>query len=268
MKSVSEKKYDYEYYKNIYGISNHNKPLKKFNFKQSHLYTASLLKLKKSDTVVDFACGTGDLSILLAYKYSCKVMGIEYSPNGILLANRSKKMLERSNPKVANKIRFIFSKNENLPNFKKIAAVYLCDVIEHLYDGEINLVLKKFISWNDKIILVIHTDNNIFLRYIRPIIDLVGLILNKISMEEIKDRNKRENQVHINLTTAHQLTSKLKKYGFKKQKLMYSPVTKERIKNQLSKLGSITILVEIIYTLSGLFSFFLPSIYAVYKREK
>lgn len=268
VKSVSTTKYNYDYYQNLYGIYDYRKKIKLSDFKEIQRHIGSLLDHSKEEFIIDFGCGNGDLTILLAFKYKCKTLGIDYSPDAIRIAKNSNKILKEYHPSLSARIDFICAKNQQLPDLKNVTAVYLCDVIEHMFDEEIEISMQKILSWSkNKLSLVVHTDNNNYLRFVRPITDLLALILGKTSLKTIKIRNNWEKERHVNLTTPTALAQKLKLYGFKMIKLMYSPVNKERIRNQLGSLGEVAIIVNLISFIVPFFPFLLPSFYMVLEKK-
>lgn len=269
MKSVDVKKYDKEYFESKLTSVDYHKKVSPSDFKPLHRNIATLLKNKPTDFIIDYGCGNGDLSFLLALQYKSRVLGIDYSKDAIILANKNRRLLSKTKSLDLKHTSFISCPNNKLPSLSGVTLIYLADVIEHLYHGEIDIIIKKFLTWNDKNLkIVIHTDNNDYLQYIRPFIDTLSVIMRKTTIKQIKARNEWERERHVNLTTPRELTKKFKNYGFKVTKLKYSPITRQNIQSQLGSLRSVPFLVISIYKLGNLFSFLLPSFYIILQRQK
>lgn|GEM_PF-2674645 len=58
-------------------------------------------------------------------------------------------------------------------------GVFLVDVIEHLSESEANLFMEKIKNQNkdEKIYLIIHTDNKNYLRFVRSRTDFIAVCL-------------------------------------------------------------------------------------------
>jgi len=262
-KSIPASKYDEQYFEERYGNVSET----------DHIYqeSASLIKLTENDKVIDLGCGTGQMSILLNLKYSCDVLGIDYSPDAIRLCRENlQKAVEEKKGIEAAKVRFLCCDNDKLSDFQGIKAVFLVDVVEHLYDEEINLVLAHIKKWNnDKIYVVIHTDNNNYLKFLRPVGDFISIHLGKASSQKIKENKKIELERHINLTTARNLKRKLSKHGFSVLKINYPEMSREIIAAQLPIIGKYKALLYPTYFFGRLFYFLRPSFYllAVYDKN-
>lgn len=87
---------------------------------------------------------------------------------------------------------------------ENIKAVYFCDVFEHLYAYEIKQIIKYISRWG-KPRIVVHTDNNNYLRYIEPILNILGLISGNTTLKKIHQKNQFNKIRHVNLTTPKKL---------------------------------------------------------------
>src|SRR3990167_9777879 len=214
LKSVDSKRYDKDYFEDVLDTIDYSKPVSISGFKDIHKYLAQFVHHKQDDFIVDFGCGSGDLAFLLAAKYRSRILGIDYSSDAIDIANKNMRSLIKTGSLKSKRVSFLCATNSALPKLSNVKSIYLADVIEHLYDGEIDLIMKAFLSWKGKspLHIIIHTDNNIFLKFLRPFIDFFALVTKKTTLEVIRIRNKWENERHINLTTPAQLTKKLKRY--------------------------------------------------------
>lgn len=267
MKQVSSQKYDVQYWDNF--PFSYNRKIKLEEYGDVPNRISKLLRLKKTDTVVDLGCGTGLVTFFLLQKYNCKVIGIDYSKDAIKICKYNKKKFLENNRINSTKITFLNKTISELATFKDIKAVYLKDVIEHLYDEEINKILGKIKKWNKKTIyLAIHTDNNLYLRYVRPFEDLINLLLHKTTRKKIKKRNKYEAERHVNLMTANQLKSKLLRQGFVIYKVEYATLNYKKIREQLRIISQLKPLLLIIYFFAKILFFLRPSFYVLAKFKK
>jgi hypothetical protein len=110
------------------------------------------------------------------------------------------------------KVSFLCSDIDDLPMLENVTHVYLADVVEHLYDNELNKLLLIISKWNlneNFPLLIIHTDNNLYIKFFRPIVDLFMLLFCKTSFLEICNRNAFEKPRHVNLMSPNQLNKKL-----------------------------------------------------------
>lgn len=267
MKQVSPKKYDVQYWDNF--PFDYNRKIKLEEYGDVPNGISELLQLEKTDTVVDLGCGTGLVSFFLLQKYNCRVIGIDYSKDAIKICQFNKKKFIENNKVSARKITFLNKTNAELEIFKNIKAVYLKDVIEHLYDEEINKVLDTIKKWNkESIYIAIHTDNKLYLQYIRPFEDLINLFLHRTTKKEIEKRNKYEAERHINLMTVNQVKRKLLKRGFITEKIKYTTLSSEKIRGQLRIVGQLKSLLLIIYFFAKILFFLRPSFYVLAKFKK
>lgn len=268
MKQVSAKKYDASYYENNY-FFDYSRKVRLEDYGDVPKRISEMLLLKKTDNVIDFGCGVGSLIFYLSLKYKCNAIGIDYSKDAIKVCQKYKKKFIQNNKADPKKITFLNKSIAGLPSLKNIKAVYLQDVIEHLYDEEIYKMLEKFKTWNQNgIYLILHTDNNLYLQYLRPLEDLINLFLHKTTKEEVNRRNKYEADRHINLMTVNQIKRKLLKQGFVTEKVEYSTINYEKIQTQLKKSWQTKPLLKIIYFSAKLLFFLRPSFYLLAKYNK
>ena len=215
---------------------------------------------------MDFGCGNGNLSFYLALKYHPTIIGIDYSKDAIVICNERKTVL--LNKKVnLSKISFVNRNNQSLPELNNISAIYACDVFEHMYDTEINKVLKIFKRWKGKknIKLIVHTDNDLYLNFVRPLLDLLALITGKTTIKFLTGRNIEEKKVHVNLTNPSKLNRLMSRHGFHQNILTYPKVTTKKISQQLGPLSRFRLLVQTAFIILSVLKFLSPSFYAVYE---
>lgn len=264
MKQVNPKYYDKKYFKFQSNSPNFSKKLNLKSFHKKYSEIASLLKLKTTDHICDYGCGTGDLSFLLNIKYKCQTTSIDYSKDAINIC-QEKLLLFKKNTNPNAKINFLNKNNQNIPNLKNIKAVYFCDVFEHLYPSEIKFIFNKISNWNNPYI-IIHTDNDFYLKYIEPIIFFIALIIKKTSLKQIKQQKNFNKKRHINLTNPKRLSREMKKNGYKQILLRYPKIDKKTIKTQLNNLSKFNLLINFCYFCLNLFPQLSPSFYAIYKK--
>lgn len=264
MKQVKSSVYDKDFFRRVYGADNHN-----FNFssgvsKDYYKEMVDLVKLKKNDTVVDYGCGNGNLSFLLWKKYHCKIIAFDYSSDAIDICNERLRKFKKKYPQM--NISFFVANNTSLPQLSRVKAVYFCDVVEHMYDKEIKLAISKIKRWSQgKIKIVIHTDNNYYLRLVRPCIYFFMILLGKKTVSQAISDKQEEDRVHVNLTNPIVLAKKLKQLKVKHLKTLYPKITKTKIKKQLSVFGEIKLIVSFCYFALNLTPFLSPSFYSVFR---
>jgi SAM-dependent methyltransferase len=267
-KQVDVKKYNRDYYENLYNSPEYSNNFSWDEFGNIYKELTNLIAISPNNNVIDFGCGNGELTFCLYKKYGCNITGIDYSKYAINIANENLMKLNKKNP--VTKIKFINSNNDALPNFDNIDYVYFCDVLEHMYENEIFLVLNKIKSWrkNKNLRIVIHTDNDLFLKFVRPLLDIISIIFGVSSVEEIKNRNNWENERHVNLTNPAKLKKYVEKFEFKQIKLAYPQISLNRVEKQLGKMSRIVGFKNIVFYCVKYFSFLSPSFYAIYEYNE
>lgn len=266
MKQVKVKFYNQNYFKKQSLSPNFNKKLKIKDFQKKYKEISSLIELKSTDFICDYGCGTGDLSFFLSLKYDCQIIAIDYSPNAIKICQKKLKLFKKNTNSKA-KIKFINKNNQQIPHFKNIKAIFFCDVFEHLYDSEIKLVLSKFSKWNENLNLVVHTDNNNYLKFIQPIINQISLIMKTTTPQEIKRHFLFDQKRHINLTNPKDLQKKMKSIGFSQKKLVYPKPSLLAVKSQLGKLSKSKIITNFSLKTIKKVPVLSPSFFALYKSN-
>ena len=144
-KSVPSSEYDKAYFEGRYQNIDYTKLEGGNGFDHIYQKAGSMLELGESAKVVDLGCGTGQLAFYLYLKYKCYITGIDYSPDAIYFCHKNANALDyfQEYADLGKKVNFLQANNDNLPNFQNIQAVFLVDVLEHLYDEEIDLVMDK-----------------------------------------------------------------------------------------------------------------------------
>jgi len=265
-RQVNANKYDIDYYTSLYKSPDYNKKIDLTKFGHIYQNIASLTNISSNQSIVDFGCGNGELGFYLYLKTKCSVIGIDYSGDAIKIANQHLKKLVIRDKNAKEKIKFISKNNNRLP-ILKVDQVYFCDVLEHLYDEEVNLVLKKAKSWqkNNSIVFAVHTDNDLFLKYIRPILDIISVITFSSKMSDISARNKWEKERHVNLSNPYKMRAIMRQFGFEQIAFKYPDAGLDKIRNQLGRLSRIPLMDYVIYGVMNISKSFSPSFFAAYK---
>lgn len=266
-KSIDPQKYNKEYFYNVLNSTDYTKNIGLDSFNHIYKKAGDIIQLNKNDYVVDLGCGSGHLAFYLFLKYHCSVLGIDYSMDaiGVCRENLESFLNQIKGKDIQNKIKFLQTNNEELPILDNIKAVFLVDVVEHLYDNELDVVFNKIIKWNNskRIDVVIHTDNVNYLKFIRPFIDMLSVIFGKNTMKNISERNKWEKERHINLTAPRKLGRNLQRRGFRIRRVEYPDIDLEILKTQLGGLAKIKIFLYSIAVFAKLLFFLRPSFYMV-----
>lgn len=263
--SVDPALYDQGYFARISQEIDFSEPLRLERFAPKHRHMADMLSLSPEDRVVDFGCGTGHLSFCLYARYGCSVLGIDYAQDAIDLAKRHLDQL-RSHTEDQGRIEFLCVGIQGLPQLSRVSAVYLSDVVEHMRDWEIAGLMDQVKTWNDNGSLrcVVHTDNNLYLRWVRPFMDLLGLAARTQTLHKIRERNHFERETHVNLTTPALFKRKMARWGFVEKSRSYGMVTSTLVRDQLGPLQNIPGLASLCTFGVRRLEFLSPSFYAIY----
>lgn len=190
--------------------------------------------------VLDVGCGRGEM-VFYAARQGANAVGIDYAGEAIGLANELKKKKEKS---IREKMQFHIMDAKNLlfPS-SSFDIVILTDVVEHLYDEEINKVfleIKRVLKRNGTI--VIHTaPNKLFFNigyrvYSYPIATFLVAIWNALSKSSYPNIAKPDDLrvdshaiMHINEPTYFSLKKLFNKHNFKGYVLSTNVVSKKPI---------------------------------------
>lgn len=158
MKSINSEIYNKEYYLNhCLGYEE----FKKYEGKKIHPRIAeflNLLNIFKGMNILDIGCGRGDLVIECARR-GAKAIGIDYSQDGINIANNSLKKQEDS---IQKNVRFI-RMDAKILKFKDnyFDAITSFDVFEHLYKEELETAMQEISRvLKPGGMLLVHTETN------------------------------------------------------------------------------------------------------------
>lgn len=265
MKSVSSSVYSATYFSRYQDHSLDNLSL----VSKKNGEILSYIKREKPSKILDFGCGAGILSILIAKHLNISVYGIDYSPDAIKIAKQNLKSQEKQINPMFRPI-FQYSNNRHLPKTKDIDLIIMADVIEHLYDWEIKEVFTYFRKNYHKAKILIHTDNNLYLKTTQKILNMLNIFITPNSKKDISKRQKEDVKMHVNLTTESSLTAKLAKYGYSKIESFYPTSSIRSIQTQLGPLSRwaiVSALSNFLLNLPFVFvkKIFMPSFYAIYQ---
>ncbi len=267
LRSVNPSFYNKVYFKGI----NFGKvdPRKTSTYPKKYLEILNICPIKSTDKIVDFGCGNGLLSLILAYKKNIEVIGIDYSKDAITNSIAAQLDFQKTLGRTL-KLKYLQRDNLHLPMLKNISIVYLSDVVEHLYDEELTYIFNIFKTWGKKITIIIHTDNSYYLKFVKPIQDILALITRKTSINKILYANNLNAKYHINLTNPQKFNKLMFLNGYKNIQIIYPQTTKEAIIQQMGQLSNIPgayWLIQRILKIDIFKQLLSPGFYAVYEHK-
>lgn len=268
MKTISPSIYSKDYFSRYQDQSLEN-PSKISKKNQEIL---SYIQKNKPNKILDFGCGAGLLCILISKHLGIPVYGIDYSKDAILIARHN---LKKYKKQIKGKLPiFVHSDNQHLPKkLDTVDLIIMADVIEHLYDWEIKSIFNYFKKYYPNAKILIHTDNNLYLKTTQKLINILSTLVDPSKKTEISKRREEDAKMHINLTTEQALTSKLSRYGFAKVASFYPTFDAQSIHTQLGGLSKLFFLTKLSTVILGIQislikKFFMPSFYAIYQKSK
>lgn len=176
--------------------------------------------------VLDIGCGRGELVFWSAINGAKKVVGIDYSKSAINLANEAK---TKYNKDIKSKVSFKIFDAKDLSNLNsKYDAIFLVEILEHLYPEELIVLFKelgKCISKDGYIF--VHTApnkwfNDFTYKYWCYPISRIIIGINNITGKEYTNltppkeiRDYYHNIMHVNEPNYFSLKKLFSKFGFK-----------------------------------------------------
>lgn len=224
MRKVDSKVYNKEYYLNVVdGSKNFDNFLN--NIDSKFKIGLKIAKLKKSEKILDFGCGRGEIVFYAHLFYGCESTGIDYSADAIKICNEVKRKLNLQNNSF---VKFLQIYNDQLPFVdESFDVIFFLDVWEHIYPEQMDKLLKEFYRILKKEgRIVIHTaPNKRFLDVGFPKYTYYfNYFINKIIYRtfykkdmarfQINPRSDYEKIMHINEQTKESVETNLKKFGF------------------------------------------------------
>ena len=226
--TISPDIYDEQYFCEVMpGKENY---LKSHGREISNLYkiVLDLAGILPDMTVLDFGCGRGELVYQSVLK-GAKTIGIDYSDAAIKLSNE---LMARLPDNLKGSVKIIkLSAGRLLLNNDSIDRILLIDVIEHLTDDEMNILLSEFyrvLKSGGK--LIIHTPNRLHFdigwKYYTYYAILLTRLLRLKNPKNVHRelRTDDEKKVHINEQEPFYLKKTLMKSGFKQNKIILKNV--------------------------------------------
>lgn len=222
--SIDQKSFDKEYF---YNVCLGSEEFKKSNGLKLHPKVKSMidsLNIKPSMDILDIGCGRGDAALYAARKAK-SVTGIDYSTQGIRIANK----IKRSYPKkIQAKTKFFIMKATNLDfQANSFDLILLIDVLDHLNSNEQERMLKDIsrILKNDGIVYVHTCANKVLLSHtykyhiypMNKILTGLDKIIKNTNYESLprNPRTKEQAHQHINETDYFTLKEIFGKYNFR-----------------------------------------------------
>jgi len=223
IKSVPSSVYTKEYYLQVCLGS---EQFKKSQGKMLHprvMYLLSKIPLPPNACVLDVGCGRGDLVLYLA-KFVKKAIGIDYSSDGIALAEGIRKKAPKS---IQQKTAFYVMNIKKLQFPDNSIDVVICiDVLEHLYKPEVEIALREISRVLKKDgVFFFHTGPNKILEdftypfYIHPVNKLLTNIdqyLKRVTYDPLPNdpRTEHQKEQHVNEPTYFYIHNVMKRHGF------------------------------------------------------
>jgi 2-polyprenyl-3-methyl-5-hydroxy-6-metoxy-1,4-benzoquinol methylase len=215
--NIASKNQDPQFYSRDYYLSNcaGSASFKLGGDLTHELYVYIFNKMKidvRQKKVLDLGCGRGELCIASMRRGASKVVGIDFSADAIELA---KENLRECSDLISKELIFKQANALELSLDEKFDVIFLTDIVEHLYDDQIEILFKKVeehLSVDGRVI--IHTmPTKEFI--------LVGQFF-KFFMYLIKGRRhtfltfkSQASITHVNLHHKEQLKRSLKGFKFK-----------------------------------------------------
>lgn len=213
IEGVPSNEYSQEYYRSACDGSDEFNQFKGLVLPKRLSIPIELADIKAGQKVLDIGCGRGEILLhsMISGAYS---IGIDYSPDAIRIADQNLRSIYGDNRSTFN---FSLSDAKHLPlKSGSIDIVFMLDVVEHLYQKELQLVyaeIWRVLKNNGR--LIIHTMPNLwYYRFVYPIFRMLqkfrGINL------PINPRDRWQFiHVHVNEQSPFSLYKLLARQGFK-----------------------------------------------------
>jgi 2-polyprenyl-3-methyl-5-hydroxy-6-metoxy-1,4-benzoquinol methylase len=104
-------------------------------------YIFSKMKIEvKGKSILDLGCGRGELCIASMRRGASRVVGVDFSKDAVDLA---KEHFNRCEDIIAKDVKFLQKNALELSLNQQFDIIFLTDIVEHLYDDQISILLKK-----------------------------------------------------------------------------------------------------------------------------
>jgi 2-polyprenyl-3-methyl-5-hydroxy-6-metoxy-1,4-benzoquinol methylase len=207
--------YDADYYLNAYS-GNENKYIASLNNLPISLNRCFILAAAQpGEKVLDLGCGRGELAYHCVIN-GCSATALDYSDDAVKLAQKTKKVLPGN---LYDKMTILQMDFIDLDESEKFDVIFIADLVEHLYDWQLERLFEKAkkILRKETGRIIIHTaPNRIFINVIFPlkrILNWPGVIAKKKDFFYKRDKYFYDLDMHVNEQTPVSLKRHLK--GFK-----------------------------------------------------
>lgn len=180
-------------------------------------FPVELAKIKPNEKVLDIGCGIGKLAYR-ALRKNCEVIGIDYSKDAIAIANKIRNSLRDEEQK---RIKFINDDVLNLAEKEKFDVIFMTDVVEHLYDWQLQALfskLGKILSYPDGRIIIHTAPNRLNINFLYPLKRFLGFystIRKKKGFFYKRSKYFYDPAMHVNEQTIWSLKKYLRNYDAK-----------------------------------------------------
>ena len=169
-----------------------------------------LLKIEKTDCVLDIGCGRGDIISYLS-KMGINFWGVDYSLNAVKLTRKKVKINEQK------RVLHDDARKISLPN-ESVNKILIGDVIEHMTYNEAKVVIEEAFRLLTKSgVCVIHTaPNKAFRKYLVPILKSLLKFYKPLIYKKFVYNIKVVDKYHINEYSLGELNKLMATSSFKK----------------------------------------------------
>ncbi len=217
-KSVNPEIYDADYYL-AEGYRGDEAIFLKSLDKHEYLYDhpIELAQLKPGEKVLDVGCGIGKLAYK-ALKKQCIVVGVDYSKDAIAIANKIK---QRIALKEQERIYFVRDDVLNISEGEKFDAIFMTDIVEHLYDWQLEKLftkLKRMLNYERGRIIIHTAPNRININFLYPLkrfLDFPSTLRKKKGFFYKRSKYFYDPAMHINEQTLWSLKKHLRMFESK-----------------------------------------------------
>ncbi|UCD15936.1 MAG: class I SAM-dependent methyltransferase [Candidatus Omnitrophota bacterium] len=175
-------------------------------------YPIEVANLRKGERVLDVGCGIGRLLYACA-KIGCIVEGYDYSQDALDIAGKAIDTLPQD---LKKNTRLKKDDVKNIPDVKKYDVIFMCDIVEHLYDWELKLLfnkLKELLQPNTGRLIIHTAPNRWYINFIFPlkrILNLPKTLKKKKGIFYKRSKYFYDESMHVNEQTPFSLRRHLK----------------------------------------------------------